>query len=121
MSVAPTYSCSTTGQVSLHAQVVLQHALYGGGAEAGSLQPRRAHTKKGASEADVKGGGGRFMDTLALVSTAVLGIAMFVLYDRAAKNAEAAAKELEHTWVEHERGWEQAVVQLERAGAEPNG
>jgi hypothetical protein len=40
------------------------------------------------------------MDTLALVSTAVLGIATFVLQDRVAKNAEAAAKELEHARVE---------------------
>jgi hypothetical protein len=54
------------------------------------------------------------MDTLALVSTAVLGIATFVLQDRVAKNAEAAALVLEHARVEHEQGRELAVVQLER-------
>jgi hypothetical protein len=36
------------------------------------------------------------------------------LQDRVAKNAEAAAKELEHARVEHERGRELAAVQLER-------
>jgi hypothetical protein len=54
------------------------------------------------------------MDTLPLVSTAVLGIATFVLHDRIAKNAHAAAKELEHARVEHVRGRELAAVQLER-------
>jgi hypothetical protein len=54
------------------------------------------------------------MDTLALVSTAVLGIATFLLQDRVAKNAEVAAKELEHARVEHDRGRELAAVQLER-------
>jgi hypothetical protein len=54
------------------------------------------------------------MDTLALVSTALLGIATFFLQDRVAKNADVAAKELEHARVEHERGRELAAVQLER-------
>ena len=54
------------------------------------------------------------MDTLALVSTAVLGIATFVLQDRVAKKAEAAAKELAHARVEHERERELAALQLER-------
>ena len=81
---------------------------------AGSLRPRRAQTKEEASRADVKGGGGLSMDTLALVSTAVLGIATFFWQDRLAKNTEASAKELEHTRVEHERGREQAAGQLGR-------
>ena len=54
------------------------------------------------------------MDTLALMSTAVLGIATFVLQARVAKNAEAAQKDLEQARVEHERGRELAAVQLER-------
>ena len=71
--------------------VVQQKVTHGGGAEAlGSLLQRRAQTKEGASEADVKGDDGLSMDTLALVSTAVLGIATFFLQDRVAKNAEAA-------------------------------
>jgi hypothetical protein len=106
---------AATGRVSLQAEVVQQQVPHGGGATgAGSLQPRRAQTKEGASEADVKGGGGLSMDTLALVSTAVLGIATFFLQDRVAKNAEAAAQELEHARVGHERGRELAAVQLER-------
>ena len=80
-----------------------------------SLRPRRAQTKEEASEADGKGGGdGLSMDTLALVSTAVLGMATFFLQDRVAKNAEVAATELEHTRVEHERGRDLAAVRLER-------
>jgi hypothetical protein len=103
------------GPVSAQAQVLQQHeASHGGGAGAGSLQPRRAQTTEGTSEADAKGGGEFSMDTLALVSTAVLGIATFVLQDRVAKNAEAAVKELEHARVEHDRGRELATVQLER-------
>jgi hypothetical protein len=101
----------------VQAQVLQQEVPPGGGARAGSLRPRRAQTKEGASEADVnfvKGGGGLSMDTLALVSTALLGIATFVLQDRVVKNAEAAAKELEHDRVEHERARELAAVQLER-------
>jgi hypothetical protein len=54
------------------------------------------------------------MDTLALMSTAVLGIATFVLQARVAKNAEAAQQDLEQVRVEQERGRELAVVQLER-------
>jgi hypothetical protein len=104
----------TMGQVSVQAQVVQQQVLHGDGAGAGSTRPRRAQAKEGASEADVQGGGGLSMDTLALVSTAVLGIATFFLQDRVAKNAEAAAKELEHARLEHERGRELAAVQLER-------
>ena len=105
-----------TGHVLLQAQVAQQQVLHTGGAGADSqLRPRRAQTKEGAPlETDVKGGDGLSMDTLALVSTAVLGIATFILQDRVAKNAEAAAKELEHARVEHERGRELAMVQLER-------
>jgi hypothetical protein len=108
---------ATTGRVLVQTEVVQQQVPHGGGAHgtgAVSFWPRRAQTKEGASEADVKGGGGLSMDTLALVSTAVLGIATFVLQDRVAKNTEAAAKELEHARVEHERGRELAAVQLER-------
>jgi hypothetical protein len=54
------------------------------------------------------------MDTLALMSTAVLGIATFVLQARVAKNAEAGQKDLEQARVEQERGRELASVQLER-------
>jgi hypothetical protein len=54
------------------------------------------------------------MDTLALMSTAVLGIATFVLQARVAKNAEAAQQDLEQARVEQERGRERAAVQLER-------
>jgi hypothetical protein len=54
------------------------------------------------------------MDTLALMSTAVLGIATFVLQARVAKNAEAAQKDLERARMEQERRRELAVVQLER-------
>jgi hypothetical protein len=71
-------------------------------------------TKEGVAEADMKGGGGLSMDTLALMSTAVLGIATFVLQARVAKNAEAAQKNLEQARVEQERGRELAAVQLER-------
>jgi hypothetical protein len=48
------------------------------------------------------------------MSTAVLGIATFVLQARVAKNAEAAQKDLEQARVEQERGRELAGVQLER-------
>jgi hypothetical protein len=48
------------------------------------------------------------------MSTAVLGIATFVLQARVAKNAEAAQQDLEHARVEHERGRELAAIQLER-------
>jgi hypothetical protein len=48
------------------------------------------------------------------MSTAVLGIATFVLQAQVAKNAEAAQKDLEQARVELERGRELAVVQLER-------
>jgi hypothetical protein len=48
------------------------------------------------------------------MSTAILGIATFVLQARVAKNAEAAQKDLEQARVEQERGRERAVVQLER-------
>jgi hypothetical protein len=48
------------------------------------------------------------------MSTAVLGIATFVLQARVAKHAEAAQKDLEQARVEHERGWERAAIQLER-------
>ena len=103
------------GPILVQTQVVQQQAPHDkGGAGTGSLQPRRAQTKEGSPEADVKGGRGLSMDTLALVSTAVLGIATFVLQDRVAKNAEAAAKELEHARVEHERERKLAAVQLER-------
>jgi hypothetical protein len=108
---------AATKQVAVQAQVVQQqvHEVpHGGSVGVDSLRPRRAQTKGGASEADVKGDGGLSMDTLALVSTAVLGIATFVLQDRVAKNAEAAAKELEHTRVEHEREQAMVAVQLER-------
>jgi hypothetical protein len=108
---------AVTGQASRHAQAVQQHEILQDGGSVGatgSLRPRRAQTNEGASEADVKGGGGLSMDTLALVSTAVLGIATFVLQDRVAKNAEAAQKELEHARVEHERGRALAAVRLER-------
>jgi hypothetical protein len=54
------------------------------------------------------------MDTLALMSTALLGIATFVLQARVAKNAEAVQKDLEQARVEQERGRERAAVQLER-------
>jgi hypothetical protein len=54
------------------------------------------------------------MDTLALMSTAVLGIATFVLQARVAKNGEATQKDLEQARVEHERGRQLAAVQLER-------
>jgi hypothetical protein len=57
-----------------------------------SLQPRRVQTKEGVVEADVKGGGGLSMDTLALLSTAVLGLATFMLQAQVAKNAEAAQR-----------------------------
>ena len=79
-----------------------------------SLQPRRAQTKEGVAEADVQGGGGLSMDTLALMSTAVLGIATFVLQAQVAKNAEAAQQDLERARVEQERERERAAVQLER-------
>jgi hypothetical protein len=79
-----------------------------------SLQPRRAQTKEGVVEADVKGGGGVSMDTLVLMSTAVLGIATFVLQARVAKNTEAVQKDLEQARVEQERRRELAAVQLER-------
>ena len=79
-----------------------------------SLQPRRVQTKEGVEEAGVKGGGGLLMDTLALMSTAVLGIATFVHQARVAKNAESAQKDLEKARVEQERGRELAAVQLER-------
>jgi hypothetical protein len=105
---------AATGPVSVQAHVVQQQVPHGGGAGSRSLRLRRAQTNEGASEADVKGAGGLSMDTLALVSTALLGIATFFLQDRVAKNADVAAKELEHARVEHERGREQAVVQLER-------
>ena len=62
----------------------------------------------------MKGGGGLSMDTLALMSTAVLGIATFVLQARVAKNAEAVQQDLEQARVEHERGRGLAAVQLER-------
>ena len=78
------------------------------------MQPRRAQATEGATEAGAKEGGGLSMDTLALVSTAVLGIATFFLQDRVAKNAEAAAKELEHARVNNERDRELVAVQLER-------
>jgi hypothetical protein len=104
----------STGPVSLQAQVLQQQVPHGGDVGAGSLRPRRAQTEEGASEANENGGGGLSMDTLALVSTAVLGIATFVLQDRVAKNAQVAAQELEHTRVEHERGRAAAAVQLER-------
>jgi hypothetical protein len=48
------------------------------------------------------------------MSTAVLGIATFVLQARVAKNAEAAQQDLEQARVEHERGRERAAIQLER-------
>jgi hypothetical protein len=48
------------------------------------------------------------------MSTAVLGIATFVLQARGAKKAEEAQKELEQARVEHERSRELAAVQLER-------
>jgi hypothetical protein len=79
-----------------------------------SLQPRRAQTKERAAEADVKDGGGLSMDTLALMSTAVLGIATFVLQARVAKNADAVQQDLEQARVQHERGRELAAVRLER-------
>jgi hypothetical protein len=85
-----------------------------GRAEAGALQPRRAQAIEGAGEVEAKGGGGLSADTLALMSTAVLGIATFVLQARVAKNAEAAQKDLEQVRVEQERGRELAAVQLER-------
>jgi hypothetical protein len=78
------------------------------------LQPRRAQTKEGAAEADAKGGGELSMDTLALMSTAVLGIATFVLQARVAKTTEAAQKNLEQMRVDYERERELAEVQLER-------
>jgi hypothetical protein len=105
---------ATTGKFLVQAQVVQQQISHGGGARAGSLRPRRAQMKDGASEADAQGGGGLSMDTLALVSTAVLGIATFFLQARVAKNAEAVQQELEHARVEHERGRALAAVQLER-------
>jgi hypothetical protein len=85
--------------------------VYKGG---NSLQPRRAQTKEGEAEADVKAGGGLSIDTLALMSTAVLGIATFVLQARVAKNAEAMQQDLEQARVEQERRRERAAVQLER-------
>jgi hypothetical protein len=48
------------------------------------------------------------------MSTAVLGIATFVLQARVAKNAEAAQQDLEQARVEQERGRALAAVQLER-------
>jgi hypothetical protein len=48
------------------------------------------------------------------MSTAVLGIATFVLQARVAKNAEAVQKDLEQARVEQERGRALAAVQLER-------
>jgi hypothetical protein len=75
------------------------HLPAGHGGDGGALQPRRAQTDEGAAKADAEETEGLSADTLALVSTAVLGIATFVLQDRAAKNAAAAAKELEHTRV----------------------
>jgi hypothetical protein len=48
------------------------------------------------------------------MSTAVLGIAPFVLQARVAKNAEVAQQDLEQARVEQERGRERAAVQLER-------
>ena len=77
-------------------------------------QLRRAQAKEGTAKAEAKSGGGLSGDTLALVSTAVLGIATFVLQARAAKNAEAAQQDLEHARAEHERARGLAVVQLER-------
>jgi hypothetical protein len=61
------------------------------------------------------------MDTLALMSTALLGIATFVLQARVAKNAEAAQKDLEQARVEQERGRELAAVQLERVRSQMGG
>jgi hypothetical protein len=93
----------------------LQAAQSHGVGETSTLQqPRRAQSKEGGAEADVKGGGGLSADTLALVSTAVLGIATFVLQARAAKNAEGASRELENARVEHERERALAAVKLER-------
>jgi hypothetical protein len=57
-------------------------------------------TKEDVEKADVKGGGGLLMDTLALMSTAVLGIAAFVLQARVAKNAETTHKDLEQARLE---------------------
>jgi hypothetical protein len=48
------------------------------------------------------------------MSTALLGIATFVLQARVAKNAEAAQKDLEQARMEQERGRERAAVQLKR-------
>jgi hypothetical protein len=83
-------------------------------AKANSFQPRRAQAKEGAGKVAAEGSRGLSADTLALISTAVLGIATFVLQARVAKNAEAAQQELEHARVEHEQGRAFAAVQLER-------
>jgi hypothetical protein len=55
------------------------------------------------------------------MSTAVLGIATFVLQARVAKNAEAAQQDLEQARVEQERGRERAAVQLERVRSQMGG
>jgi hypothetical protein len=79
-----------------------------------SLRPRRAQAAETARKVEAEGGSGLSADTLALMSTAVLGIITFVLQARAAKNTEEAARELEHVRMEHERGRELAAIQLER-------
>jgi hypothetical protein len=92
----------------------LQATLAHGDGDTSTLQPRRAQAKEGAGKVEAEDGGGLSADTLALVSTAVLGIATFVLQARAAKNAEEATRELENARVEHERERARAAVQLER-------
>jgi hypothetical protein len=77
------------------------------------LQPRRTQTKEGTA-ADAKGGGELSMDTLAVMSTAVLGIATFVLQAQVAKNAEATQKDLEQARVQQEQTRGLAAIQLER-------
>jgi hypothetical protein len=99
-----------TAGPSLHESVQPVRPCGGGG----TLQPRRAQAKEGAVEADARDGGELSMDTLALMSTAVLGIATFVLQARVAKNAEVVQKDLEQIRVEQEQGRELATLQLER-------
>jgi hypothetical protein len=89
-----------------------------GGAEANTLQPRRAQVKNEVGDLKAESGSGLSADTLALVSTAVLGIATFVLQARVAKNAEETQQELQQARVEHERARELAAVQLVRVRAQ---
>jgi hypothetical protein len=95
-------------------QAAPAHGNFHGNGDTSTLPRRAQAAKEGGGNVEAEDGGGLSADTLALVSTAVLGIATFVLQTRAAKNAEVATRELENARVEHERERALAAVQLER-------